>query len=105
MKTRWSSLCASLGLSVAVSVLAQPVKPATRDGQAPLTPNATTEAEAAWQLARQGAQTHRFSTLFTAQDVRGYLGSEEGWQQAMAWCKKTGVTKVYIEAFRDGYQA
>lgn len=48
---------------------------------------------------------HRFSTLLTAQDVRDRLSTEEGIHSAMDWCKKTAVTKVYIEVFRDGYQA
>jgi hypothetical protein len=58
-----------------------------------------------WDLARQPHQAHRFSTLFTAHDVREYLSTPEGLASAMDWCKKTGVTKVYIEEFRDGYQA
>ncbi len=48
---------------------------------------------------------HRFSTLFTAQDVRDRLSSDSGIKSAIDWCKKTGVTKVYVETFRDGYQA
>lgn len=58
-----------------------------------------------WQLANEQVPTHRFSTLFCAQDVRNYLSSEEGLQTAIAWCKQTGVTKVYVESFRDGYRA
>jgi hypothetical protein len=58
-----------------------------------------------WQEARTFAGIHRFSTLFCAQDVRDYLSGEEGLQRALAWCKETGVTKVYIESFRDGYRA
>lgn len=58
-----------------------------------------------WQLAKQEKPIHCFSTLFTAHDVRRYLSSEEGLQAAMDWCKATGVTKVYVEVFRDGYQA
>lgn len=58
-----------------------------------------------WSLAKQCGPTHRFSTLFTSQDVRQYLSKPEGLQAAMDWCKQTGVTKVYIEEFRDGYQA
>lgn len=58
-----------------------------------------------WELGRKEAATHRFSTLFTAQDVRKHLSSEEGIAQAMDWCKKTAVTKVYIETYRDAYQA
>jgi len=46
-----------------------------------------------------------WSTLFTAQDVRDHLATEQGRQDALAFCRKMGVTKVYIETFRDGYQA
>lgn len=58
-----------------------------------------------WDLAARHQAIHRYSTLFTAQDVRQHLSTEEGIQRAMAWCKQTAVTKVYIETFRDGYQA
>jgi hypothetical protein len=58
-----------------------------------------------WDLARSKQQIHRFSTLITAQQVRDHLSSDEGIAAAIDWCKRTGVTKVYIEAFRDGYQA
>jgi hypothetical protein len=58
-----------------------------------------------WHLARQQASTHRVSTLFTAQDVRGYLADTNGLQRALDWCRLAGVTKIYLEAFRDGYQA
>jgi len=58
-----------------------------------------------WQLAKREANVHRFSTLFDARDVSRSLASEEGLQTAIAWCKDTGVTKVYIESYRDGYQA
>jgi len=63
------------------------------------------EADSLWNVARKQARVHRFSTLFTAQDVRDRLSSDEGLQQAMNWCKETAVTKVYIESFRDAYQA
>jgi hypothetical protein len=58
-----------------------------------------------WTLAQREKAVHRFSTLFTAQDVRGQLANAQGLDAAVAWCKRTGVTKVYIEEFRDGYQA
>ncbi|HEX4121126.1 MAG TPA: hypothetical protein VH619_10955, partial [Verrucomicrobiae bacterium] len=62
-------------------------------------------APALWDLAQHSADNHRFSTLFTAQDVRDSLSSEAGTEKAIQWCKDTGVTKVYLEEFRDGYQA
>lgn len=58
-----------------------------------------------WELAKNQRRVHQFSTLFTAQDVRDRLSTEEGIRAAMEWCRKTAVTKVYIESFRDGYQA
>ncbi len=61
--------------------------------------------DALWDLARREASVHRFSTLFTAHDVRNHLSSEEGLRRALDWCKRTAVTKVYIESFRDGYRA
>jgi hypothetical protein len=58
-----------------------------------------------WDLAKAKAQVHRFSTLFPAHDVRDHLSSEEGLAAAIDWCRRTAVTKVYIEVFRSGYQA
>ncbi len=58
-----------------------------------------------WTLARAKTNTHRFSTLFTAQDVRDHLSTAEGMKRAIEWCKATGVTKVYLESYRSRYQA
>ena len=58
-----------------------------------------------WALAKSKRDVHRFSTLITAQQVRDHLSTEKGIDAAIDWCKKTAVTKVYIEVFRDGYQA
>ncbi len=58
-----------------------------------------------WQLARRKADIHRFSTLFTAPDVRTFLSSDTGIDSAIEWCKQTGVTKVYLETYRSRYQA
>jgi len=58
-----------------------------------------------WDLARKEAKIHRFSTLITAQDVRDILSNEAGLASAIDWCKRTAVSQVYIECFRDGYQA
>jgi len=62
-------------------------------------------APAVWDLAKSKQAVHRFSTLFTAHDVREHLATEDAIKTALSWCKRTGVTKVYIESFRDGYQA
>jgi hypothetical protein len=58
-----------------------------------------------WELARASQAVHRFSTLITAQDVRDRLASDAGIDAAQQWCKQTGVTKVYIESYRDAYHA
>jgi hypothetical protein len=58
-----------------------------------------------WELGKAKQGVHRFSTLIDAQTVRDHLSSEEGIDAAIDWCKNTAVTKVYIEEFRDGYQA
>jgi len=62
-------------------------------------------AQALWELAGQNKDVLRISTLFTAQNVRAYLSSDKGLDDAIDWCKKTGVTHVFIETFRDGYTA
>jgi hypothetical protein len=67
--------------------------------------NSLLKAQDLTELARKYEKIHRFSTLFTAQDVRDHLSNENGIQNAIDWCRKTAVTKVYIESFRDGYQA
>ncbi len=58
-----------------------------------------------WHLAQDQQKVHRYSTLFTAQNVRDYLSSEAGIDKAIDWCRKTGITKVYIESFRSHYSA
>jgi hypothetical protein len=58
-----------------------------------------------WELAKAKQHIHRFSTLFAAQQVRDHLSTEAGIDAAIDWCRKTAVTKVYVECFRDGYQA
>jgi len=58
-----------------------------------------------WKLAIARHEVHRFSTLVTAGQVHKLLSSDEGIRSAIDWCRKTGVTKVYVETFRGGYQA
>ena len=50
-------------------------------------------------LAKAKQGTHQFSRLFAAQQVRDYLSTESGIDAAIDWCRKTAVTKVYIEVF------
>jgi hypothetical protein len=62
-------------------------------------------AEDLWELANRNKDMLRIATLFTAQDVRDRLSTDEGLDSAMDWCRKTGVTHAFIESFRDGYTA
>jgi hypothetical protein len=66
---------------------------------------ANVQAQSLWDLAQQNKQVLKVSTLMTAQDVRDRLSSEQGIDDAIDWCKKTGVTHVFLEEFRDGYTA
>ncbi len=61
-------------------------------------------ADDMWELAREKQSVHRFSTLVTAQNVRDLLATEEGIDRAIDWCRRTGVTKVYLETFRNGFR-
>jgi len=58
-----------------------------------------------WDRAQKNREVLKISTLFTAQNVRDYLAAEPGIQNAIDWCKQTGVTHVFIETFRDNYTA
>jgi hypothetical protein len=58
-----------------------------------------------WTLAKDSAVVHRFSVLFTAQDVLHCLSTEAGLDAAVEWCKTSGITHVFLEEFRDDYQS
>jgi len=62
-------------------------------------------AQDLWQLANDRRFAHRYSALFTAQDVRDYLSRDGGIDEAVAWCKESGITKVYLGAYRAKYRA
>ena len=63
------------------------------------------QSQPLWDLANQNKGLLRIATLFTAQNVRDHLSGGEGINRAIQWCKKTGVTHVFIETFRDNYTA
>jgi len=63
------------------------------------------EAVDLWELANNKKDILRFSTLFSAQDVRDRLSDQAGLDKAIQWCKQTAVTHVYVETFRDKYTA
>lgn len=47
----------------------------------------------------------KWSTIFTAQTVRDRLSTPEGREEALEFCRRMHIGKVYIEVFRDGYEA
>jgi hypothetical protein len=61
-------------------------------------------AEDIWSLARERRQDHVFSTLFEAETVTKMLASDADIDRAMDWCRKSAVTRVFIESFRNGHQ-
>ncbi|KPK43543.1 MAG: hypothetical protein AMJ65_05465 [Phycisphaerae bacterium SG8_4] len=63
------------------------------------------QAQRLWELANANKDLLRISTLFTAQNVRDHLSGDEGMSDAIDWCRKTGVTHVFIETFRSNYRA
>jgi len=56
-------------------------------------------------LAKIYENTFQFSTLITAQTVRDEFSTDEGVDRAIQWCRKTGVSRVFIETYRNGYMA
>jgi hypothetical protein len=58
-----------------------------------------------WEAANKNKDVLRISTLFTAQDCRDKINTTEGLENAVKWCKETGLTRVFIEVFRGGYYA
>ncbi len=64
-----------------------------------------TWGQSLWDLAKASEDALTISTLFTAQDVRDHLSSDPGIDKAIDWCRNTGVTRVFVETFRDGYTA
>jgi hypothetical protein len=65
----------------------------------------TVYSQPLWDLAKKNKDLLTVTTLFTAQDVRRYLSDTAGLENAVSWCKQTGITKVYIESYREGYYA
>ena len=63
------------------------------------------QSQSLWDLANEKKGLLKIATLFTAHNVRDHLSTEEGINKAIEWCKKTGVTHVFIETFRSRYTA
>ncbi|KPK62069.1 MAG: hypothetical protein AMK73_06860, partial [Planctomycetes bacterium SM23_32] len=54
-----------------------------------------------WELAQQSLDVLRFSTLFTSRQVPKYLSDDDAIGRAISWCKERGITRVYLESFRQ----
>ena len=57
-----------------------------------------------WSLAKAKATIHRYSTLFSPEDIRNRLSRPDGMEAVVRWCKLTGVTKAYLETFTGGHE-
>ncbi len=56
-----------------------------------------------WRLAQQNLSVHRFSTSVKAQEIKAIFRDDEALDKAVAWCRRHGMTRVYLETFRFGY--
>jgi hypothetical protein len=66
---------------------------------------ASSQSKTLWDLANDNKELLRVSTLFTAQNVRDHLSTDEGITKSIDWCKQTGITHVFLETFRSRYTA
>jgi hypothetical protein len=62
-------------------------------------------SQSLWDTAKKNKDVLTISTLFIAQDVRDFLSTPAGLDNAVNWCKQTGITRVFIESFRGAYYA
>ncbi len=46
---------------------------------------------------------HRFSTSVKAQEMKAIFTDDEALDKSVAWCRRNGITRVYLETFRFGY--
>ncbi|MFO7958625.1 MAG: hypothetical protein R6X33_16170 [Candidatus Brocadiia bacterium] len=53
-----------------------------------------------WELAKENEDVLRFSTLFTARQVPEYLSDDARIDEAIDWCRRHGITHLYLESFR-----
>ncbi|HEV2500929.1 MAG TPA: hypothetical protein VGY31_15265, partial [Terriglobia bacterium] len=56
-------------------------------------------------LSTAKASSVSWSTIITAQTVRDMLSTPQGREHALQFCRRLHINKVYIEVFRDGYEA
>ncbi len=109
----WSaSLLMVLLASLAWAVICFPGAPALGAGEAnapaatgPAAQSGPAEAggPSLADLAKRYDKVHRFSTLFTAQDVRRQLTAPEDLSKAVDWCKRSGLRRVFLETHRGRF--
>lgn len=58
-----------------------------------------------WELAQAKRDVLRLSTLVSADQFRKSLADDAGVSDAIDWCKRVGVSRVFLESFRNGYDA
>ena len=56
-----------------------------------------------WRLAQQNLSVHRFSASVKAQEIKAIFRDDEALDKAVAWCRRHGMTRIYLETFRFGY--
>ena len=47
---------------------------------------------------------HRFSTSVKAEEIQFLFTDDDRLEEAVAWCQSAGITRVFLETFRHGYQ-
>jgi len=63
-------------------------------------PSQICQSQSLWDLAKENKELLRFSTLVFFPEV--HLSSDEGINNAVDWCKKNGVTRVFIGSWISG---
>ncbi|HEY9535646.1 MAG TPA: hypothetical protein VIQ77_13985 [Mucilaginibacter sp.] len=62
-------------------------------------------AQTRWTEMKKEDKVLKLAIWFTAQEVDKYLSTPAGLNDAIAWCKRYGATKVHLEAFGRGLYA
>jgi len=66
---------------------------------------ATPSAAELFDLARAKRGTLAVSTLVMAPSIDKHLATDADVDRAIAWCQATGVTRIFLETFRNGFTA
>lgn len=63
-------------------------------------PSQTSQSQSLWDLANENKELLKFSTLIFRPEE--HLSTDEGINDAVVWCKKTGVTHIFIGTWDVG---